>query len=248
MATIKIKPDFEKDYYESLAWQEGAVLCGVDEVGRGCLAGPVASAAVILYPGASHELLQDSKILTPAQRKISYDWIINHSWHAVSLVNSRVIDTTNIYQATLLAMQRAITQLCAQVPQLPSMIVVDSMPVRLDFFDKPVIAFNFGESKSSSIAAASIVAKVTRDAILAELHKSSPGYGHDQHKGYSTPMHKQKLIAHGASILHRISFIDHLPVILPASHYTGDKADQQSLWLNLDMSPHMPVTCEHKLS
>ncbi|HVX00022.1 MAG TPA: ribonuclease HII, partial [Candidatus Babeliaceae bacterium] len=196
MTTIKVKPDFKKNHYETLVALNNGLLCGVDEVGRGCLAGPVVAVAAILYPGAKHRLLQDSKELTATQRQQCYDWLKDHSWYAFGIINPRTIDRINIYRATLLAMERAVIQLYAIAPVLPSMIVVDSMPLTLGFNDTPVIAFNYGESKSRTIAAASIIAKVTRDHLMEQLQKATPKYHHAQHKGYCTPSHRQELLAH----------------------------------------------------
>lgn len=210
MVTIKRTPDFNKDFYESEAIKNGLSICGVDEVGRGCLAGPVVTAAVILKPGKKSRLVKDSKQLNAQELATAYAWIINNSWHAVGITHHRLIDQKNIYQATLVAMRRATMQLFATVPQLPEKILVDAMPLEIPSFAGDIIHFIKGESKSSSIAAASIVAKITRDRIMASLDHVFPGYQHTQHKGYSTALHKAVLVSRGISIIHRLSFTDHM--------------------------------------
>ncbi|MGC2310272.1 MAG: ribonuclease HII [Candidatus Babeliaceae bacterium] len=210
MITIKRKPDFKKDFYEQTAWAQNQVIAGVDEVGRGCLAGPVVAAALILHPGKKSRLIKDSKLLTPEELQKSYAWIIKNSWSSLAVMNHRLIDRVNIYQATLLAMKRASIQLLSTVPLKPNLFVVDAMPLSLNAFEGDIIHFIYGESKSSSIAAASIVAKVTRDRIMRTIAHSIPGYLFENHKGYSTPTHKRYIKELGKSFLHRITFIDHL--------------------------------------
>lgn len=209
MATIRQKPNFKKDLYEIQAWQENALIAGIDEVGRGCLAGPVVAAAIILHYNKKSRLLKDSKLLTQEELLKSYQWIIKNSWHAVAVTHNRTIDEVNIYRATLMTMRRAAMQLFAITPQMPKTIVVDAMPLIIPNFPGDIFHFIYGESKSSSIAAASIVAKVTRDGIMKNLEGSIPGYNIASHKGYSTPDHKKRLHSLDRSILHRISFIDH---------------------------------------
>jgi len=210
MTTIRRQPDFKKNFYERLAWDNDQLICGIDEVGRGCLAGPVVTAAVILRTQRINRLIRDSKELSPEERLQAYKWIKANSWYATALVNHRIIEQINIYQATLKAMKRAFAQLSAQLSAAPSLVVVDAMPLYINSFQGDIIYFNYGESKSSSIAAASIVAKVTRDNLMARLSDPFPHYSLGQHKGYSTPQHKKSLLEHGASIIHRTTFIDHL--------------------------------------
>lgn len=104
MPTIKRKPDFRKDSYEHLAWGEKSLICGVDEVGRGCLAGPVVAAAVALPIGKTSRLLKDSKILKKDELIKGYEWILKHCWYGLGIIHHRTIDEHNIYQATLIAM------------------------------------------------------------------------------------------------------------------------------------------------
>ncbi len=206
MSTIKIKPDFTPHAYEHNAWAQNYVICGVDEVGRGCLAGPVVAAAVILKPYAHHELLRDSKLLSPKQRLTVYSWLQEHSDFAVSFVHHRIIDTDNIYRATMRAMKRAIMQLNI-TKHAVHYILVDAMPLRINHPNLSVIYFNYGERQSASIAAASVIAKVTRDMLMDRLDTVFHAYGFTHHKGYATVKHKQALDKRGTTIIHRNSFL-----------------------------------------
>ncbi|MFA6066636.1 MAG: ribonuclease HII [Candidatus Babeliaceae bacterium] len=209
MVTIKRLPDFKKNSYEEAAWARNGVIAGVDEVGRGCLAGPVVAAAVILKPKKTHPLVKDSKLLDAAELQKAYSWIIKNSWYGTAIINNNLIDKINIYQATLTCMRRAAHQLLATAPRAPELFVVDAMPLVLGNFQGDIIHFIYGEKKSSSIAAASIVAKVTRDAIMQRHDSTFPGYNLARHKGYSTPSHKKILIESPQSLIHRVTFIDH---------------------------------------
>lgn len=205
--TIKIKQKFKKNSYEKAAWQIGALVCGIDEVGRSCLAGPVVAAAVILKAGVKHPLLKDSKLLSAEQRLRVYTWLQkNMHASAVALVHPRTIDKINIYQATMVAMKRAVTQLLASTHVQPSSILVDAIPLQLTQ-SIPVMAFCKGESLSSSIAAASIIAKVTRDALMIRLDTIVPGYAFSANKGYGTRVHKTALSQYSHCLLHRIRFL-----------------------------------------
>jgi ribonuclease HII len=206
MVTIKRKPDFARQMYEKEAWAQNELICGIDEVGRSCLAGPVVAAAAILKPHVKHKYLKDSKLLTPEERLIAYKWLMKNCDWAVGITHHRIIDSINIYQATLCAMKRALMQLFAQSDKRPSFILVDAMPVSLDHSDIPVIHFPFGERQSTSIAAASIIAKVTRDALMARLDTILPGYVFETNKGYGTAVHKKALKEQGTSVIHRESF------------------------------------------
>lgn len=213
MITIRRKPDFKKNSYEQTLWAENKLICGVDEVGRGCLAGPVVAAAVILYNSKISRLVKDSKLMTPEERFKAFDWIAAHSWFSVGIIHHRLIDQINIYQATQLAMKRAISQLLMQAGRKPSIILVDAIPIELNNFDGDIIAFCHGESKSVSIAAASIVAKVTRDLLMQRLDAVFPGYALASHKGYATSEHKAALAHQPTSLIHRTTFLKtlHMP-------------------------------------
>ena len=201
---------FKKDFFEKRAWSENRLIIGVDEVGRGCLAGPVVAGAVILKWKRSPTLLKDSKILTPEQRERSFSWIGKHSWAAVGIVNNQLIDQLNIYHATLLAMRRAVLNVLAICPHRPTELIIDAMPLNLaDTIHKDITVhhFPFGEEQSSSIAAASIHAKVMRDRLMAKMDAVFPGYRLGKHKGYTTPEHKQLIREHGRSVMPRLRFL-----------------------------------------
>ena len=177
------------------------LLCGVDEAGRGPLAGPVFAAAVIL--DAQHPIkgLADSKTLTARQREALAQEICAHAtaW-AVASASVEEIDLINILQASLLAMQRAVEKLSVT----PRQVLVDGL--HRPRMAMPVKAIVRGDATVGEISAASILAKVARDEEMLVLHHRHPQYGFDRHKGYSTIAHLQALEEHGASIVHRRSF------------------------------------------
>ena len=207
MVTIKCKPDFEPLYYEKKAWAENKLICGLDEVGRSCLAGPVVAAAAILNPYVEHQYLKDSKELTPEQRFKVYQWLLKNSIFSVGIIHHRLIDQVNIHNATLYAMKRALFQLLASCPNSPDLILVDHMPLILDTVDIPVLHFSYGERLSSSIAAASIIAKVTRDSLMCRVDGFLPGYKLSNNKGYGTKAHKEAIDSDGLVVYHRNSFV-----------------------------------------
>lgn len=210
MPTIKYREKFNKNSFEIQAWQKNQFICGIDEVGRGCLAGPVVTAAAILLPGKKHPLLKDSKLMTKKELFKAYTWLKKNSWSAVAIVHNRDIDRFNIYYATLRAMRRAVLQLFIK-GHIPSTILVDAMPLNLSntaYQDMMIYHFPFGERKSSSIAAASIIAKVTRDTIMAHFNSCLPGYHLDSHVGYSTKSHQKAIKEKGKTIIHRSSYVD----------------------------------------
>lgn len=180
------------------------LVAGVDEVGRGCLAGPVIAAAVILDPDRYIPRIGDSKTVTPLERARLYDQITRAAiaW-AVAGADCREIDDINIYQASLRAMQRAVLQLAP----LPDFVLVDAFRVPdLPMAQRAVI---HGDARCTAIAAASIVAKVTRDRLMLELHATDPRYGFDRHKGYATRDHVDAVSRFGYSEAHRRSFRPH---------------------------------------
>jgi len=205
MATLKVSHDFARNFYEKSAWNEQKLVVGVDEVGRGCLAGPVVSAAVALRARRIPKIVTDSKLLTADQRNSAYEWIIQNSYWGIGITHHRHIDRENIYQSTLRSMRRAYEQLLIAVPNDPSIVLVDAMPLQLPY-ELSVYAFCYGETRSVSIAAASIVAKVTRDRLMESYNLLFPRYGLAAHKGYSTPLHMQSMAEQGASLIHRRSF------------------------------------------
>jgi ribonuclease HII len=174
---------------------------GVDEVGRGCLAGPVVAAAVVLHPGRRVAGVSDSKAVPAAEREELYDEIVGSAlaW-AVAEADPGEIDRINIHQASLRAMQRAILALAP----LPDIVLVDAFRVPgLPMAQRGVA---HGDRRCAAIAAASIVAKVTRDRQMRELHDRDPRYGFDRHKGYATADHLDAVARYGYSDVHRRSF------------------------------------------
>ncbi len=177
------------------------LLCGVDEAGRGPLAGPVCAAAVILDPARPIAGLADSKVLSAEVRarltlQIKRDAV---AW-AVGWASVEEIDQLNILHASLLAMRRAVEML----PIKPDEVLVDGN--RCPDLAYPVRAIVRGDATIESISAASILAKTARDALMLELHQQFPQYGFDRHKGYPTALHMRALREHGVSRLHRRSF------------------------------------------
>ena len=186
----------------TLDWgDDDGLMAGVDEAGRGPLAGPVVAAAVILDPGAPIEGVADSKTLSVPQRERLHDRIWAQALSVgVGVASVEEIDQINILQATLLAMQRAVAALRLR----PQLVRVDgnrlpTLPVRAE-------AVVGGDATVAAIAAASIVAKVTRDRLMDEAHAAHPAYGFDRHRGYGTPQHLQALRTLGPTPWHRRSF------------------------------------------
>jgi ribonuclease HII len=177
------------------------LVCGVDEAGRGPLAGPVFAAAVILDAGRPIEGLADSKQLTSRQREARSREIraCALTW-SVASASVEEIDALNILQATLLAMRRAVDMLSVK----PGQVLVDGLHCPL--VDIPVRAIVKGDAKVAAISAASILAKVARDDEMRSLHRRHPEYGFDRHKGYPTPAHLAALREHGVSVAHRRTF------------------------------------------
>jgi ribonuclease HII len=176
-------------------------VAGSDEVGRGCLAGPVVAGAVVLHPDRHIPGVCDSKLVPADQRADLHEAIVKHAlaW-AVAAAEPDEIDRINIHQASLRAMQRAILMLSP----LPDIVLVDAFRVPdLPMAQRGVL---HGDRRCSAIAAASIVAKVTRDRMMRELHDRDPRYGFDRHKGYATADHLDAVARFGYSTAHRRSF------------------------------------------
>jgi len=176
-------------------------VAGCDEVGRGCLAGPVVAAAVILHPDRHIPGVSDSKMVPAAERERLYERIVAHAvaW-SVASADPREIDHINIHQASLRAMQRAVMALAP----LPDIVLVDAFRVP----DLPMAqrGVPHGDRRCSAIAAASIIAKVSRDRDMQQLHSRDPRYGFDRHKGYATADHLDAVARFGYSEAHRRSF------------------------------------------
>ncbi len=172
--------DLEKEYYSGKV----KVIVGVDEAGRGPLCGPVVAAACVLPKGYHNEHINDSKKLTEKKREIAYQEIINDALaYGVGIVDAKRIDEINIYQATKEAMSKAINQINISY----DLILTDAM--KLENQKVEVVPIIKGDAKAESIAAASIIAKVTRDHMLEEMDKKYPQYGFISHKGYGTKKH-----------------------------------------------------------
>jgi len=194
-------------HFECRFWDAGLTcVAGLDEAGRGALAGPVVAGAVVLHPKVDHSTLldagvRDSKKLSPQRRVQLFDLICDHAeaW-SYGLVSAPDIDAMGIVPATLLAMTLAIRQLVIA----PQALVIDYM--RLPNIELPQASIVRGDSVSLSVAAASIVAKVTRDRMLLDLEDTFPGYGFARHKGYGTALHRQALATLGPCSIHRRSF------------------------------------------
>ena len=186
-------------------------IAGVDEAGRGPLAGPVVSAAVILPDGFSHPRLNDSKKLSEKVREALFGELME--WpgvaKAVAEVQPGEIDQLNILRATHEAMRRAVAKLRPE----PDHVLIDGLPVRP--FPKPQTALVGGDGLSLSIAAASILAKVTRDRLMLALDAAYPQYGFAKHKGYGTALHLARLQEHGPCPAHRRSFAPVRQLLLP---------------------------------
>jgi ribonuclease HII len=186
---------------ETLAWRRQWRLAGVDEVGRGPLAGPVVAAAVILPAGVSYPTLDDSKVVPPRERaRLLRHMQADGARIGLGAVGPAGIDRLNIYQATRLAMWRAL----AALPGAPDWVVVDAMAIAAPV---PVEALVGGDGRCASVAAASVVAKVLRDRCMTALDARFPGYGFAQHKGYATAQHKEALVRWGPCPAHRRSFL-----------------------------------------
>lgn len=178
------------------------LICGVDEAGRGPLAGPVCAAAVILPRDLQIPGLTDSKKLTDKKRRELFPVIQEQAVaYGIGLASEQEIDEINILQATFLAMRRALDQLSVR----PDLALIDGN--RETDFGLPVKTVVRGDSLSANIAAASILAKVTRDNIMIQLSEQYPDYGFEIHKGYGTKAHYAALTEHGASPVHRRSFL-----------------------------------------
>ena len=178
------------------------LICGVDEAGRGPLAGPVCAAAVILPPDMEIPGLNDSKKLTDKKRRELFDVITSEAVaFGIALVDEKTIDEINILQATFRAMEEAVSRLGMQ----PDLVLVDGN--REPKLGLPVKTVVKGDSLSASIAAASILAKVTRDRLMEQLDETYPQYGFAVHKGYGTKRHYEALREFGPSPIHRMTFL-----------------------------------------
>jgi ribonuclease HII len=200
-----------------------ATIAGVDEVGRGCWAGPVYAAAAILPDGLKHRHLNDSKILIAEYREEISHFLCTHTeihW-SIGIASVEEIDTHNILQASLLAMRRAVQGLRLQ----PHLCLIDgNKKAGLPCEEKTIVD---GDALCPSIAAASVIAKVARDRAMSDLAALYPAYGLDKHKGYGTPEHQRALALHGPSPIHRQSF---RPIREHAGALAADDCGDRELW------------------
>ncbi len=201
---------------EKHAWAEGYdCVAGIDEAGRGALAGPVVAACVILPRDVAPVGINDSKQLSPLRRNELYHAIIRVARAVgVGIVDADTIDSINILRATHEAMRLAVQNLPADLR--PDVVLIDGLPVK--GFPLPQIALIKGDTRSASIAAASIIAKVTRDRLMIQADSQYPEYGFAAHKGYGVPAHIKALQTVGDCPLHRRSFspVKHAIAVLPA--------------------------------
>ncbi|OGS22482.1 MAG: ribonuclease HII [Elusimicrobia bacterium RIFOXYA2_FULL_39_19] len=188
---------FDKKYYKNFKY-----IAGVDEAGRGPLAGPVVASAVILPKNIHIKGINDSKTLTEAKRKEIFKLIQQKSVSiGIGICSHKTIDRINIFNATYLAMKKAVKKLKIN----PDLVLIDgpfTIP-KLKNKQKPIIK---GDTKSACVAAASIIAKVTRDNIMYKMHTSYPQYGFNVHKGYPTKAHKEAIKKYGLTKIHRLTF------------------------------------------
>jgi ribonuclease HII len=202
--------------FEQRLWQSGAVhVAGVDEAGRGPLAGPVVAAAVVFRQDTWIEGVDDSKKLTHLKRERLYEIILREAvCCGIGIIDHTIIDEINIYHASLRAMAEAVGKLTPS----PGHLLIDGP--RYQQSTIPHTAIVDGDAKCFSIAAASVVAKVTRDRLMLDFDRQFPEYGFARHKGYATPQHIAALGRHGLCAIHRRSFCRNIE---PATHLNGDR-------------------------
>lgn len=191
--------------YEKKLWAKGIeMIVGIDEVGRGCLFGDVIAAAVILPPSLIIAEINDSKKLSEKKREFCYEIIMEHALAiGIGRVTAEMIDQINIKQAARLAMKRAVEQLTID----PDHLLIDAETIDMPY---PQLAIIKGDQLSQSIAAASIIAKVTRDRLCLDWDLMYPGYGIAIHKGYATEIHRARIIELGPTELHRRTFLGNI--------------------------------------
>jgi ribonuclease HII len=206
-----IQSHLEKEKYH---WSQGRkFIAGIDEAGRGPLAGPVVAGAVVVFPEtikkieniAESKLIRDSKTLSARQREKAYDFIIQNFEWGVGISDEKTIDRINILQAAFLAMKKAISDIKSKIKHDPEIVLVDGRsPIpNISIFQESIVG---GDKFVFSISAASIIAKVTRDRMMLDFHEKYPVYGFAQHKGYGTRLHFEMIEKYGLCEIHRKSF------------------------------------------
>lgn len=185
--------------YEQTFWNQNKLVLGLDEAGRGPLAGPLLVCGVVLDPNNLNFDITDSKKISEKKRLKLYDWILENAlWTKILIIDEKSIDTLNIYQATKQGMMDIVNE------SKISCVLSDAMPFEIENCE--VLPIIKGDQKSLSIAAASILAKVTRDEIMKELDVEYPQYGFAKHKGYPTKAHYEAIKEYGITPYHRLSF------------------------------------------
>ena len=200
------EPDFQGNFaYEQSLYKKGCKsVAGTDEVGRGPLAGPVIAACVVLPICCDHTLFVDSKALTHKKRVLLFETLYElNAQIGIGIVSETIIDQINILQASLLAMRLAFEEVAKKHPTPDFLLVDGTFKVPMEINQLPLIK---GETKSASIAAASIIAKVTRDRYMRNLHDQFPVYGFNTNQGYPTKKHREALKEHGSCPHHRQTF------------------------------------------
>ncbi|GER94205.1 ribonuclease HII [hot springs metagenome] len=202
------------EYDESIRKNGFGIIAGIDEAGRGPVAGPVVAAAVILPCGVRIEGIRDSKKIPEKEREILfYEILLNALCIGIGIVDANVIDRINILRATRQAMYAALVDLTNNMSIRPDIILIDALTIpSMDVKQMSIIK---GDAKSASIAAASIIAKVVRDGIMKSYHSIYPQYGFDKHKGYATKAHLDKINKYGPCPIHRKSFQKVMDLVLP---------------------------------
>lgn len=197
-----------KKFEENLYNEGNKLICGIDEAGRGPLAGPVAVGAVVMKKASMLEWVNDSKKVTEKRREILYDRIIEDSlaW-SVQLISEKEIDELNILNATKKGVTLAIKDIIEQLKAKPDIIILDALR-ELDTCDIPYQSIIKGDATCYSISCASILAKVTRDRLMKKYDEKYPQYGFAKHKGYGTKMHIDAIKQYGPSEIHRKTFIE----------------------------------------
>lgn len=208
---------FDLGHYErSLREQGFSLIAGVDEAGRGALAGPLVAAAVILPAGFDLDGINDSKVLSAAQREAAYARIVRDAvaWSVCRCMPTR-IDHRGLHKTNVWLLRRCITTLAIQ----PDYVLTDGFPVKR--LRVPNLSIKKGDAVTASVAAASIVAKVSRDRMMDRYHRRFPAYGFDHNRGYGTRGHRDAIRAHGPSPIHRYSFKG-----LRTGYYDSERVDE----------------------
>ena len=196
---------FEKNLYD----EGNKYICGIDEAGRGPLAGPVVVGAVVMKPDSKLEWVNDSKKVTEKRRELLYDRIIEESLaYGIGIISWEEIDDINILNATKKGLTESLEQVIEKLQKKPDIVIVDALR-EIDTFGIPYQSIIKGDANCYSIACASILAKVTRDRIMREYDVAFPEYGFSKHKGYGTREHIEAIKKYGPCMIHRKSFITH---------------------------------------